>query len=236
MNTLWVPGMDRMPVSGGTMNGPAELRSVVWHTSESDSTASPAAIARYVINRRSEYHIIWNPYDGRAVQLIGATSSARSLRNDGSYQTNRVGGLLVQICVVGRAVHAPLATSPLHGWDTLRSWLAGWGVPEIDARDWGRSRASWERPGHHDHKSAPGNDHTDPGRIDCGRLFPQTVTLTGDDDMIILRQGTKSPLLVHGSTTTVLDEKSAESIEDALSKGKPACRVTADVYQRMKQR
>ena len=232
MADRWFPAAQvvRAPV-GGRMEGPGHVRAVVWHTSESSPDADPAAIARYVIGQSSEYHLIWRPTDGKIVQLIAADEAARSLRNDGWYRTNRVGSVRIQICVVGRAQDAPLTRSPLAGWDRLRAWLRSWNVPEVDARDDSRSRARWAQSGHSTHRSAPGNDHTDPGSINFDLLFGQVPTPTGDDDMIIIRQGTKSPILIHGSATTVLEKASAESMEKA---GVPSCKVTADDYQRFK--
>lgn len=215
--------------AGGRMEGPSGVRSVVWHTSESSPHADPAGIARYVIGRSSEYHLVWNVYSGHVVQLLPAGQSARSLRNAGSLRTNRVGDVRIQICVVGRAADNPLASSPLAGWEGLRAWLADWGVPEVDRVDLSRSRTTWARSGHTTHSSAPGNDHTDPGRIDFDRLFGQPTS--EEIDMLIIRQGTKSPILIHGSSTTVIDEKSAKSMEKS---GVPACKVTGDVYQRFK--
>lgn len=171
--TDWMPQADRSPVQGGTMDGKPG-RHVVWHTSESGN--GPGAIrgvANWVKQQRSEYHLLWNPWTGEFLQLIAASQSARALKNDGGYRTNRQGQLRVQVCIVGRTADKPLAGgSPLKRWPELRAWLADLGIPEI-GRTGSRSRALWEQPGHHRHADAPGNDHTDPGPIQFDLLFPQ---------------------------------------------------------------
>ena len=236
MADKWMPGVTRMPQGGGLMSGPDTVRACVWHTSEGPPTQRPADVARYVAARGSDYHLIWNPYSGEMVQAIPADLSSRALRNAPGLLTNRTGVVRIQVCAIGRAADAPLVNSPLKGWDRLRPWLASWGIPERDARDPSRSATTWRTAsGHTTHSSAPApNDHTDPGAMDLGLLFGQAVELTGEDTMMIVRQGTKSPLLIHGSATTIIDEKSARSIQEALEKGKASAKVTADVYQRLK--
>ena len=228
----WMPTATRYARAGGRMNG-GSVRAVVWHTSESSPDADPMAIARYVAQRGSEYHVIWNPRSGKMVQLIPAGQSARALANNGSMQTNRTGRVRIQICVVGRVADNPLKNSPMKGWSALRAWLASWGVPETDARDWTRSATTWTtRSGHTDHKSCPGNNHHD--TADFGALFHTVPVRQEERDMFIIRQGTKSPILVFGSATMVIDEKSAASIQKALDAGRHSAKITADDYQRFK--
>lgn len=233
MGDEWIGGAARIPRQGGAMEGPRHVRSVVWHTSESPTSANPSDVGRYVISRGSEYHLLWNPYTGDMCQLIPASQSARSLRNHDGWRTNRIGSVRIQVCVIGRAAEAPLVTSPLKRWNVIRDWLAGWGIPEQDARDWTRSRDGWLKSGHTDHRSAPGNDHHDPGSIKFDLLFGKSeVPSEEGDDMLIVRQGSKTPLLVHGDRTTLIDETSAESMQKA---GVMSSRVTFDVYDRLKR-
>ena len=148
-------------------------------------------------------------------------------------RTNRVGNIRIQVCVIGRANDNPLVTSPLKGWEKLRLWLRSWGIPEVDARDWARSRDAWFRSGHTDHRSAPGNDHYDPGRIDFDLLFANQPTAPDqEDDMWIVKQGSKTPLLLHGSRSTLIDEASMEAF---VKKGMEVNNVSAEVYDRLKR-
>lgn len=171
--TPWMPNVTRKPAHGpaGEM-GPGDERVAVWHTSESDN--GPDAIygvVDWVRAKESEYTLVWNTYTGQKIQLFPAHVGARAMLNDGSYPVNRHGKIRIQICVVGRAADAPLKNSPLRGRRDIMAWLDDWGIPRKSTINHSRSRTAWERSGHTDHKSAPGNDHVDPGKIDFKKLF-----------------------------------------------------------------
>jgi len=184
-----MPGVERAPTGlpGGQMDG-VQGRHVVWHTSESDPDASMHGIRDWVVQQGSEYHLIWDHLRGRFLQILPADVSARALRNDGSWRTNRVGELRVQVCLVGHAADAPLRHSPLRGSDRVMGWLDSLGVPRVARPSPMRERRLWLRAGHHGHVDAPGNDHTDPGLVDgYQRLFRAGIQppMMGDQQMVL---------------------------------------------------
>ena len=152
--------------------GPGYERVAAWHTSESPTNREAIyGVANYVNQQGWPYTILWNPYTGQFVQMYPADVGARAFSNDGSYPTNRHGKIRIQICVIGRAADAPLQKSPMRGRRELMEWLDSWGIPRVDNVDHSRSRKSWEKSGHTTHRSAPGNNHIDPGPIDFNKLF-----------------------------------------------------------------
>jgi len=162
------------PASAAGEMGPGNERCVVWHTSESDP-GSIEAVADWVQQQGSQYHLIWDSYEKnprkRFIQIFQPEGGARSLMNDGSYGTNRHGAVRIQICVIGRAKNNPLTKSPMYGRRALMEWLDSWDIPREFNLDNKRSRREWEKSGHTTHRSCPGNDHVDPGKIDTRKLL-----------------------------------------------------------------
>jgi hypothetical protein len=199
-------------------------RSVVFHTSESGNDAGAiAGVANWVKSQSSEYHLLWNPWTGQFRQLIAASQSARALRNgEGGYRTNRKGTRLIQVCIIGRTSQKPLAGgSPLLGWDSLRGWLDGHGIPHTD-RTGSRSRGAWESSGVHRHADAPGNDHTDPGPIDFARLYGEpapTPATRREPPMIVVRNensGTQHLVAITGRAG-IANTSDSEQLRKALA-------------------
>ena len=154
--------------------GPGRERCAVWHTSESNPGTSDIVLD-WVQMQGSQYTIIWDPYEKnpkkRFTQIFLPDDGARAVENDGDYGTNRHGAVRVQICVIGRAGNAPLSKSPMYGRRDLMEWLDDWDIPRRLNLDNSRSRANWEKSGHTTHRSCPGNDHADPGKISKKRLL-----------------------------------------------------------------
>lgn len=168
----------RIPTEKGGIMGPGNEVKVVWHTSESDPASGIGPVADWVQLKKSQYTLIWNPYEKdrrkRFLQFYPAGAGARALKNAGTYATNRHGKLCIQICVIGRKNDAPLSKSPLYGRRELMEWLDRHGVPRKLTYDQGnplRNRTNWEKSGHTAHVACPGNDHTDPGLINTRKLF-----------------------------------------------------------------
>jgi hypothetical protein len=59
----------------------------------------------------------------------------------------------------------------MYGRRDLMEWLDDWGIPRVLNLDNSRSKKNWEKSGHSTHRSCPGNDHTDPGKINKKRLL-----------------------------------------------------------------
>lgn len=168
----------RVPTNPAGVMGPGTERKVVWHTSESEPSSGISPVADWVQMMGSQYTLIWNPYEEdrskRFLQLYPSNAGARALKNAGDYPTNRHGRYCIQICVIGRAKDAPLATSPMYGRRELLEWLDYHRIPRkllYNQLNPSRSRANWEMNGHTGHVACPGNDHTDPGRISKRKLF-----------------------------------------------------------------
>ncbi|WP_060889412.1 peptidoglycan-binding protein, partial [Streptomyces scabiei] len=123
-------------------------------------------------------HVLWDPFTGRIVQFLPATSRSKSLADRaGGTRTNRAGKVVLQVealffphCRVDGKVYATLADTPCEGWAELNAWIRSWGVPDV----WPmgkpinflprRSEATWrEEAGWYAHAHVPENDHQDPG-------------------------------------------------------------------------
>lgn len=164
------------PTSPAGLMGPGNERCAVWHTSESDP-GSIEIVADWVQDQGSQYHIIWDGYEKnprkRFIQIFSPHEGARALENadNDQYGTNRHGKVRIQICVIGRAKKKPLVKSPMYGRRDLMEWLDDWNIPRKFNLDNGRSKHEWEKSGHTTHRSCPGNDHVDPGKINTKKLL-----------------------------------------------------------------
>lgn len=161
----WMPGVTRMPNSGGgdMSSAPGSERKVVWHTTESDHKAGVInSVARYTTSKLISYHVLWNPATGEFVQTYPADVAARSLMNAPGLATNRHGQVCIQISIVGRGSERPLKRGRvLKGRRKLLEWLDGHGIPRDVITSDSRSVSQFTKSGHTNHRSAPGNDHTD---------------------------------------------------------------------------
>ena len=161
----WMSGVTRMPNSaGGDMStGGGSERKVVWHTTESDHTRGTInGVARYTTSKLISYHVLWNPWTGEFVQTYGANEAARSLKNAPGLATNRHGDICIQISIVGRGSDRPLKKGKnLRGRRKLMEWLDGHKIPRDVITSDSRSVSQFVKSGHTNHRSAPGNDHTD---------------------------------------------------------------------------
>lgn len=228
MVSMWMPGAEKSPSIGGSMEG-QNYKSVVWHTSESGHTAGTIdGVAKWVKQQSSEYNLLWNPWTGELVQLIAADRSGRALKNAaGNYRTNRKGVIRLQVCVIGRVTDRPLAGgSPMKKADYVMAWIRELGVPDKVNTSTTRQKSDWEKSGHTTHRWAPGNDHYDPGLVDWDDLFKygrvqglepdpeipnQIETEMEDDDMFIGRQGSRYILVASGWTARITED-TAESL------------------------
>ena len=161
----WMPGVKRKPNSGGgdmSSGGGSECK-VVWHTTESGNAKGAIdGVANYVTQRRSAYHLLWNPRTGEIVQMYPSNIAARSLLNARNIATNRHGKVCIQISIVGKASDRPLKKGRnLLGRRKLMEWFDGHGVPRTNITSSSRSVSQFTKSGHTNHRSAPGNDHTD---------------------------------------------------------------------------
>ncbi|MFD7605142.1 peptidoglycan-binding protein [Streptomyces mirabilis] len=171
-------------------NAPAR---VVWHTTESGAgDAAFDSVAKYLIQKGDEPHVLYDPTTDRIGQFGPLNESARALKNDGSTRTNRVGKVAIQIEVLARA-GTPFTGywKPGKNFKALMAAIRSWGVPDVfpmgtpakTASACKRDRNVWlTEGGHYGHCNIPGNDHWDPGAIDTKALFaaaPKASTGTG---------------------------------------------------------
>lgn len=186
MATTWITGAERLGDGsiGGAMDKPDAPARVVWHTTESsDGNAAFDAVAKYLIQKGAEPHILYDPVTDRIGQYGSLAESARALKNDGSTRTNRVGKVCIQIEVLARA-GKPFTGywKPGPNFRKLMEAIRSWGIPDVFpmgalASEYGdpdakRTRDVWlTKGGHYGHCHIPGNDHWDPGLIDTKALF-----------------------------------------------------------------
>lgn len=187
MGTLWIPGAERLPCSkpGGVIASTAPPRAV-WHTVEgtSGSTSAWTSSIRVLNEKSAEPQVLWDPITDRLGQFMPLNLSGRALKNDGTYQTNRIGRVCIQIEVI--AFSAKPFTGywkPGKNFKALVAALKSWGIP-VDVWPAGpppkfiaspphnvpenrRSRQAWlTEGGYFSHSQIPGNDHGDPGGVD----------------------------------------------------------------------
>lgn len=168
--------------SAGTMNGDGS-RKLLLHSTE--GTTVESAVAAYEAHN-SWPHLTVDCPRRRIVQHLDLTVAARSLRNTpgGADETNRDGTVLVQIELVGTAVHPTTLGSPEDlAWfahEVVRPVCAQLHIPIATSVTWASypasygagaaqrlSVAAWDAyDGILGHMHAPDNTHGDPGSID----------------------------------------------------------------------
>lgn len=211
----WLPGAERLPSShaGGSMAGGPPR--VVWHRTAGNDYAGNAA---YLRAEGFEPHLLWDPWTGQIGQFLPAAVSAYALRHAGGPETNRAGQVCIQIEVADRGSTVDITATPMVGLDRIMAWLDGHGIPRtwpagppaplgVDSKS--RDPQVWTtRAGHYGHCDVPGNDHTDPGRIDLARLFgtaPPTEELTDMDITQITAAVTAAKNEINGNLATVVN-------------------------------
>lgn len=184
MGTVWISGAERLGHGGigGAMDYPGKPPRVVWHTTESGhGDTAFDAVARVLMGKSDEPHILYDPVTDRIGQFGPLDQSARALKNDGATRTNRVGKVCIQIEVLAHAA-TPFTGywKPGKNFRALMAAIRSWGVPDewpaghlaTKYGDGFRPRDVWlSKGGHYGHSNIPGNDHWDPGAIDKAALF-----------------------------------------------------------------
>lgn len=177
----WCPGADLIGLTrpGGTMDGAGGPR-VVWHRTVGGSYASNI---RELQKSGNLSHLLWDPFSGELGQFLPATRSAYALEHNGP-PTNSHGLVCIQIEVVDHGETWDVTSTPMRGYyEYILPWLRNWGIPDTCpagpfpplGTSGNRSETIWAiRPGHYAHAQIPGNNHTDPGRMVDGIMFPRT--------------------------------------------------------------
>lgn len=184
MPDLWMPGAQRLDIGdhAPTDGGPAKaVAHITWD--KNASAAKPLDLVSY--ERLRDYfsgggrpvapHVLWDPFTGRVVQFVPATSRSKSLVDAvGGTRTNRAGSVVIQVealffpyCRVGGKTYARLADTPCAGWEELHAWIHSWGVadawPNGRPENCTRDERTWEtKSGWYPHKGVPENSHDDP--------------------------------------------------------------------------
>jgi hypothetical protein len=158
----------RAPTSGaGNMNGSGK-RAMILHTSESGAGGNAiSGVVSWVHRKRSSYHLIIDDRAKKATQIYPFNKGARSMLHgygpNGS-GCNLDGTIVIQVCILGRARDNPAMHLSPWAKDMLRDICNSWDIPLTDRTSTHRSTHEWNKSGISTHSSAPGNDHTDPGR------------------------------------------------------------------------
>lgn len=180
--TDWMPGATRLGTGkGGTLvKGPARC---TWHITYDALNPRPTflGVMDYLISKRYEPTLGWDPLTGKIVQFLPASQSARALKNAaGGVETNRLGSVHVQIeafftpgMVVNDVKYDQLTDTPMVGLPEILAWLDGLGIPRVWTTPRGsRSLSDWlNKAGHRAHYNVPENDHTDIVGADTRRLL-----------------------------------------------------------------
>lgn len=184
MPDLWMPGAQRLDIGdhAPTDGGPAKaIAHITWD--KNATAAKPIDLVPYE-NLRSYFsgggravapHVLWDPFTGRVVQFVPATSRSKSLVDTaGGTRTNRAGSVVIQVealyfpyCRVDGKTYARLADTPCEGWEELHAWIHSWGVadawPNGRPENCTRDEHTWEtKSGWYPHKGVPENSHDDP--------------------------------------------------------------------------
>jgi hypothetical protein len=180
------------------MNGDGS-RKILLHSTEGSSIAG--AVGAFRANN-SWPHLTVDCPRRHVVEHLDLMVAARSLRNTpgGADETNRDGTVLIQIEMVGSAVHPTTLGSPedltWFGREVLRPLHDLTGVPLVSSVRWesypasfganARQRlspAAWDAyNGILGHQHAPDNQHGDPGSIDIAWIIRAA---TEEDDMTV---------------------------------------------------
>lgn len=164
----------RLRPSQGDFAGP-HCPKQVWHTTEG---AGMAGAISALDSAEAWPHVIIDPRSGHVVQLLSFGSFASALRHPaGTPETNRAWAYQVEIVGFAKdsrhwsdsAYHHLAALAVLMEHRTHVPRRAAAGVSFANPR---RLRAATfiHAEGHLGHVHVPGNDHTDPGRLNWGLL------------------------------------------------------------------
>ncbi|TLQ46084.1 peptidoglycan-binding protein [Streptomyces marianii] len=187
MPDLWLPGVERHPLSDTAPTDTQYAPRVIWHiTWDKNGTASKPVdlvpfeqLVRYFTGggRGAAPHLLWDPFTGRTAQFYPANSRSKSVVDvAGGTRTNRTGRVCLQVetlffpyCRLNGKSYATVRDTPAKGLNKILSWARSWGVPDtwpMGAPSWraNRSERIWEtKGGHYGHGQVPENQHTDPG-------------------------------------------------------------------------
>lgn len=181
--------MRRVPASYGSSNSYLGGKpKVVWHSTESDPGSIEGNL-RYAESVGYGPHIWWDPSTGEIVQVLPVTTPATALADPAGRGINRMGSVVVQVEVIGRAAKGPLSHGPLKGVGRLREFFRSLGVPEVFPAGVPVGAVAGDRSvfgpkssgGHYTHSQIPDNTHVDPGLIRKSLLFPVEDELTKSD-------------------------------------------------------
>lgn len=185
MANMWLPQAEKHDLGNfGAMDGGAPK--VTWHITSNDSDHNFANEVGYFTSAGAGEapHLIWDPFTGQIAQMFPADSRSLSLKNDGSFRTNRSGTYNIQVEIVftqdevvnGKTYHS-VADTPRKNLDVIVNWARSLGVPDVwpagqptsQVRNTVSDSFYNSHAGHYGHCNVPGNDHVDPGNI--GNIF-----------------------------------------------------------------
>jgi hypothetical protein len=171
------------------------------------------AMINVLKSKGAEPQVLWDPLTDRLGQFMPLDHTGRALKNDGSYRSNRIGKVCIQIEVIGYS-KTPFTGywKPGPNFRALMAAIRSWGIPDVfpmgnppkypggSVRD----RNIWlTKAGHFCHANIPGNDHGDPGAISVSALFAAAPTAPA-----------KPP--AKPVTPSTEDEMSAKDVEDGI--------------------
>jgi len=198
-------------------------RAVTWHRTVGNDFDGNV---RVLVREEFEPTLLWDPWSGRIGQFFAADRGSYALKHVGNPPTNTHGVIHVQVEIVDHGRTVSITDTPMKNADEIMHWLLQLGIPEtLPAGPMlplgthkSCSASTWNKSGHFGHCHVPENDHTDPGRMDFGKLFgltkppapkPQPTPPTPQEDKVqkIIRiKGTAPQYLTDGITRRWIED------------------------------
>lgn len=197
----WLPGYERVPITGCAGNYIDVPWRMVLHTTEGSNGSMSGLIPFFQQRPCSTPHFAIDPSDRRKVQFIPITSAAAALRGGQSgYETNRARCIQTEVIgfasethtwpdewvdFVGEHVADVVAAGvPLNLDREVRFLGQGDGVLATTSAAQRMTPDQWHAfDGVCGHQHVPFNDHWDPGRLNINRVLATARGDQEDDDM-----------------------------------------------------
>ncbi len=134
----------------------------------------------YVNDAGIPYHACWCRSCGAWYQMISFRNAARSLKGGAivgnGASANKAGQRNIQVMLIGESDAAGYRGEMKNAW-VLAEIMDAHRIPWRARQTWGpgasRDRSTWLKSGvhGHQHSPAPGENHTDPGRLNVDAVF-----------------------------------------------------------------
>lgn len=232
----WLPGYERVPITGCAGNYIDVPWRMVLHTTEGSNGSMSGLIPFFQQRPCSTPHFAIDPSDRRKVQFIPIASAAAALRGgQGGYETNRARCIQTEIIGFASETHAwpdewvdfvgehvadvVAAGVPLNLDREIRFLGQGDGVLATTSAAQRMTPDQWHAfDGVCGHQHVPFNDHWDPGRLNINRVLAAArgdqeddMPLT-DDDAVKIAKAVGDYLTEHDPFLTAVAVKVGRTV------------------------